>query len=152
MPPVKTLILIFIIWAIIKVLSDRARNRMPVPQPREEEVPAYRLPPELREKWGPKTEQAKEKSQPAELILGEPPEKPQKYKIATIKDKAEPVIKAAPAGKQGKKAAPPGETAVCNMDDQPIGPMTPAMLRNGIVLSEILGPPVARRRRNRAYH
>lgn len=149
----ETLVIIFVLWSIFKALSERAKDRRPVPQQRpEQEAPAYRLPPELRDKWGPKTERPKEKKQPAELILSEPPEQPHKYKITQAKDKAATVlVEKVPAGKLNKQE-PPITTAACRPESPAIGPLTPAMLREGIILSEILGPPVARRRKNRPYH
>ncbi|SHF48562.1 hypothetical protein [Desulforamulus putei] len=51
-------------------------------------------------------------------------------------------------GLQGVAATPLRPAGAALID----GHLNPAMLKNGIVLSEILGPPAARRRRNRVCH
>lgn len=151
----KTLIIIFIFWAVFKALSDRVKDGSPVPSGQEEELPTYKLPSVLREKWGPKNKE-KKIPQPADLELAEPPVNPGKYKLVKP---LKPVKEPTPAKQVTQYKDTEEVVAACIKGPQDcqgnfmpqVGELSPNMLKKGIILSEILGPPVARRNRNRHY-
>ncbi|GAB6158106.1 hypothetical protein JCM39194_13060 [Desulfotomaculum varum] len=137
----KTLLIIFIIWTVIKALADRARDRIPepLPQTQEEMAAAYRLPPELREKWGPPADN----QQPPEQAAPVPPAAPPAELMRPKQAGAKPLRVPEAAAGEGKPTAARGcrETTGLLLN----GPA----LQQGIILAEILGPPAARRRRSK---
>ncbi len=142
----NSLIFMFILWVIFRVFSNRTKDRrQPMPTSPAEEVPTYQLPPDLRRKWGPPSSQ--EKVKPVETNT-----QPKEYKIAaTVPATVKPI-------KKIEKQIPAVE-AVSEQEVLPrasclagIGKLNPAMLQQGIILSEILGPPMAKRRRNSTFH
>lgn len=137
----KTLLLIFIIWTVISALSKRVKTP---PARGPEELPEYRLPPELRQKWGNKSEKA-QKREPRAVVLSEPHETQVTESKAVHQPSPCPKDEAGPQARCAEKARGPAEKLLQK------GEMSPDMLRNGIILSEVLGPPLVRRRRNR-YH
>ncbi|MDO7788231.1 hypothetical protein [Desulforamulus aquiferis] len=156
----ENLIILAILWAVFRALANKAKGRMPAPE-REEEQPAprsYRLPQDLRGKWGPKGEEAKETTPPTpgypkdvldmgppeEIVYQQEEELPRMFETAAVEPPAQP--NTADARRNKKKTK--GEEKVSHkcFDHKDMGP---GMLRQGIILSEILGPPVARRKRNR---
>ena len=139
----NSLIFMFILWVIFRVFSDRTKDkRQPMPKFPEEEVPTYQLPPDLRRKWGPPLPQE-------EVAQAEPTTQPKEYKMAA------PVpATVAPTIKKIEKQVPvaTGEVLPEAFCPAGIGKLNPAMLQQGIILSEILGPPMAKRRRNNTFH
>ncbi|GAB6180067.1 hypothetical protein JCM14036_13860 [Desulfotomaculum defluvii] len=146
----NSLLLIIIIWTIISVLSSNKRKQTQLP-PQEQETSNYRLPPDLRGKWGPKSEDLEESITHAEKV-----KEPQIKEPIIVAET--PEISAQLERPQAKKLAPKvqmpkdrmEEDEECGFDPLRSGNFTPGMLKNGIILSEILGPPVARRK-GRSY-
>ncbi|CCO09095.1 hypothetical protein [Desulforamulus hydrothermalis] len=135
----KTILIVFIIWTVLKALSDRAGNRVPEQLPENREEPAaYRLPPELQEKWGAPADHKQTLEQavpvpPAASPAGARQPQPADPKPLRVPDAA-------------REAKPPAAQECREIPDRLLnGPA----LRQGIILSEILGPPAARRRRSR---
>lgn len=152
----NSLIILLILWAVSKIFFGKAKENLPGPTPQQEDLPTYQLPPELRDKWGPKDKKQQTLEEPATVILNEPPEIPPKYKTQRSSPESTevPVQRAEPKAPVAisKPKNSQEEAKDCLQEHcQPHQGLTPAMLRNGIILSEILGPPVARRRRCRTY-
>lgn len=149
----NTLLTIFIFWVLSKLFLGKAKDRFPnptIPQ-RGEEVPTYKLPPELRGKWGPKDAEAERIPEAAEIILADPSAEPHKYTIARGSEIQNNSSKAAPSAPPVVSARQPQQSPCCCeglLDGQEL---SPGMLRKGIILTEILGPPLARRRSGRTY-
>lgn len=146
----NSLLLLFILWIIISVLSGNKKKQSKLPP--VEEPATYRFPPDLRGKWGPKSEEIEHDESPNEKI-----KEPQWVEPVIIAPKANPLevrqkVKPLVEKAASKKQLPPAETGDDGCDFGPFreGALTPAMVKNGIILSEILGPPVARRR-GRSY-
>ncbi|SHK79585.1 hypothetical protein [Desulforamulus aeronauticus] len=145
----NSLIFMFILWVIFRVFSDRTKDRrQPMPTSPAEEASTYQLPPDLRRKWGPPLPQ--EEVEPAETST-----QPKKYKVAaTVPATVTPIKKIE------KQMPAASEEAIQRAEQSPapstcpagIGKLNPAMLQQGIILSEILGPPMAKRRRNSVFH
>lgn len=142
-----SLLLLFIILIVISALIDNKKKQSELP-PLEQETSTYRFPQDIREKWGPGPEEIEYVESSEEI------REPQWVEPVITAPKADPP-EASP------KALPLVEKAVSNKPLSPDsaqieeenllgGHLTPAMLKNGIILSEILGPPVARRR-GRSY-
>ncbi|MEG6520775.1 hypothetical protein [Desulfotomaculum sp. 1211_IL3151] len=144
----NSLILLFIFWVIISVLSGNKKKQRHLP-PVEQETSTYRLPPDLRGKWGPRSEEIEHYELPVEEIREpqwvEPVIMDQKTNPPEMRQKVKPLVEKA-ASKKQLSSAP----AQMEEDNFLEGNLTPAMVKNGIILSEILGPPVARRR-GRSY-
>lgn len=155
----ENLIILAIIWAIFRALSNRARGRMNQPVPEDEEPRTYRLPPDLKGKWGPKDEEGTLRKNPRPVepeiydilddlpetekvpIREEPPLK-RETPVVTMREMREiPTTRPTPVIPE-KKAA--GQHECIDLNN-----MGPGMLKQGIILSEVLGPPVARRKKNR---
>ncbi|AQS59903.1 hypothetical protein [Desulforamulus ferrireducens] len=140
------LFLMLVLWVIFRVLNDRKKNQQqPIPRLPEDEEPAYRLPPDLRRKWGSPTPQE-------EVAQIEEVTPPKKYKIAvpaavtpSVQKSLTTVEKKAPVLK--KEEAPRQASCTAGLDI-----LNPATAQQGIILSEILGPPLAKRRRNNIFH
>ena len=136
----NSLIFMFILWVIFRVFSDRNKDkRGPIPKYPETEEPTYQLPPDLRRKWGPPQEE-----------VATPPKKFKIAEPATVK----PAVEKPQTIQVEKRVAEITEEEVppkvsCRTG---LGQLNPAMLQQGVVLSEILGPPLAKRRRNNIFH
>ncbi len=141
----NTLILILILWSIFKALSGRDKPGIP-PEGDTEEIPQYRLPPDLRGKWGP----PEEKKKPGNVVLAPPAAAPAEYKLQE-KPAPKRAVKNRPLPALKDPVYAEGSGVVSLEQRLQEGEITPGMLKSGIILSEILGPPLARRSRNR-YH
>lgn len=154
----NTLLMLFILWVLSKLFFGKVKDRFPnptIPQPGGE-VPSYKLPPELRDKWGPKKENEKT-TEAEDIILADPPSEPHKYTI--VKD-SQMEKNPAQASPQPVPNPIPSPALTHQEPQQPHcwgerllegQELTPGMLRKGIILTEILGPPLARRRSGRTY-
>lgn len=145
--PLENLIILAIIWAIFRTLANKARGRRPTPVPEEEQT-SYKLPPDLRGKWGPP------QPEPIDNLDMNP------YEDANYPDPT-PRIEAPPAVTQVRttqertpsekivKEKSPGGKRINSQDCFDYHEMSPGMLRQGIILSEILAPPISKRKRDR---
>lgn len=136
-------ILIFIVAGALKNLRKKQQGTNPIPVPEKKPKSNDELRRFLEELMGIKRHE--EEPAPAPVILKEPKKKP-RPKI--IKEELPEVPKGRLIHLEGLKTQPAHEAP--KPSEKPIAPLRNE-LRRAIILSEILGPPLAKRRTHRLF-